>query len=120
MQVQIVGKIVKVLALTKGVSKAGKEYATQDYVIEMEDGKILAFNVFGNDRINQFGLKEGMKASVRVEIESREWNGRYYTSARCFECFSQQTQQTQAAPAPQPNPAPSNNNSSSDVDMLPF
>jgi hypothetical protein len=104
----ITGKIVAVLGKREGTSKAGNPWSSQDYVIESDNGEKLAFNVFGADKIAEYNLAVGVKASVTVSIESKEWQGKWFTSAKCTECISnsapkettpqQPVQQTPVAP----------------------
>jgi hypothetical protein len=89
------GKIVSVLAPKKGVSSRGNEWVSQDYVIEDDKGEKLAFNVFGQDKINEYNLSIGAKASVTVNVESREWQGRWFTSAKCTGCISNTAPKTE-------------------------
>jgi hypothetical protein len=44
----------------------------------------VCFEVFGSDRIQQFACKEGDEVTVSFDIESREFNGRWYTSIRAW------------------------------------
>lgn len=95
----IEGKIIQVLPLQGGVSKAsGKEWALQAYVLETLENypKKVHFEVFGDDRIkaNPCGVDDIV--SVDFDIESREFNGRWYTSIRAWRIVKQDA--TQAAP----------------------
>lgn len=83
----IEGKIIQVLPLQGGVSKtSGKEWALQAYVLETLENypKKVHFEVFGDDRIkaNPCGVDDIV--SVDFDIESREFNGRWYTSIRAW------------------------------------
>ena len=84
----ITGKIIEVLPKRTGVSKTGNEWASQSYVIEDESGDKLAFDVFGQNKIDEYNLTNGVKASVTVKIESKAWNGKYFTSVSCTQCIS--------------------------------
>ena len=84
----ITGKIVAVLPKRTGVSKNGNEWASQSYVIEDEAGDKIAFDVFGQNKIDEYNLSVGTKASVTVKIESREWSSKWFTSANCTACIS--------------------------------
>lgn len=95
----IEGKIIQVLPLQGGVSKtSGKEWALQAYVLETKEQypKKVHFEVFGDDRIkaNPCGVDDIV--SVDFDIESREFNGRWYTSIRAWRIVKQDA--TQAAP----------------------
>lgn len=84
---EIQGKIIHVLQLQQGVGQAsGKEWKKQDYVLETLDErypKKVAFNLWG-DAIDRFMLREGDEVTVSFDLESREWNGRWYTEVRAY------------------------------------
>lgn len=66
-----------------GVSKSGANWANQTIVIEKTtyggNKKILAFEVPG-DRIDMVaGIPVGQEVTVDFYIQSREYNGRFYT-----------------------------------------
>ena len=85
------------------MSSRGNEWVSQDYVIEDEKGEKLAFNVFGQDKINEYNLSVGAKASVTVNVESREWQGKWFATVKCVSCISNTTPKTEEivkAPAP--------------------
>jgi hypothetical protein len=62
------------------------------------------FEVFGEDRIKQNPCEIDQLVTVSFDIESREFNGRWYTSIRAWRI--QQGDTTQAATAPAPAAAP--------------
>lgn len=84
---EIQGKIVHVLELQQGIGQAsGKEWKRQEYVLETLDErypKKVAFNLWG-DAIDRFMLREGDEVTVSFDLESREWNGRWYTEVRAY------------------------------------
>jgi hypothetical protein len=72
-----------------GVTKAGKEFKKAQLVIKNNEGyndaeKFIAFSVFGKSMSN-FNHKEGDRINVYFDIESREYNGRYYTEAKAYQ-----------------------------------
>ncbi len=112
----IEGKIIQVLPLQGGVSKtSGKEWALQAYVLETKEQypKKVHFEVFGDDRIkaNPCGVDDIV--SVDFDIESREFNGRWYTSIRAWRIVKQDA--TQAA---QQDAEQVSNGQESDTDLL--
>lgn len=112
----IEGKIIQVLPLQGGVSKtSGKEWALQAYVLETLENypKKVHFEVFGDDRIkaNPCGVDDIV--SVDFDIESREFNGRWYTSIRAWRIVKQDA--TQAAPKEAEQVS---NGQESDTDLL--
>lgn len=84
---EIQGKIVEVLPLQSGTGKAsGKDWSKQEYILETLDSqypKKICFNLWG-DRIGQFNLQVGEDVTVQIDIESREFNGRWYTDVRAW------------------------------------
>lgn len=116
------GTVYKIMPVTKGTSARG-EWQRQDVVFEMQDGayarKICV--TFFNRPDDVARLKEGATYSVSVNIESREYNGRWYTDVR--EWRIQPLQQQAAAPAadlPPIGEEPSYTRSDAPIDDMPF
>lgn len=125
MNITINGKITNALPPRRGTSKAGNEWVSQDFVIENEQGEKICFNVFGEEKIKNSGLRIGAIASVTCKIESKEWNGKWFTSASCENCIVQGASQPQQAqqrtqPITQPVDFGRSNASSISADTLPF
>lgn len=80
------GKVIIVQPVTSGVSKAGKEWSKLDFVVETggQYPKKVALTLWGEDKINQYDLQPGLEATFHIELESREYNGRWYTEARAW------------------------------------
>lgn len=80
---EITGRIIFDLPEQNGTSKAGNAWRKKEYVLETEDTypKKVHFDFFG-DRVEQFPLKVGQRIKLSFDIESREYNGRWYTSIR--------------------------------------
>ena len=81
---EISGKIIAVLPMTQGEGRNGK-WRSQDYVLETYDQypRKVCFNLF-NDRIDQFPMSIGDDVEVSFDINSREYNGRWYTDIRAW------------------------------------
>ena len=102
----IVGKIIQVLPAQEGIGKNGNPWKVQPYVLETLDQypRKVHFEVFGEDRIKQNPCDVDQLVTVSFDIESREFNGRWYTSIRAWRI--QQGDMTQAVPGATPNVAP--------------
>ena len=102
---EVVGKIIQVLPAQEGVGRNGNPWRVQPYVLETLDQypRKVHFEVFGEDRIKQNPCDVDQLVTVSFDIESREFNGRWYTSIRAWKI--QQGDMTQAA-AGQPVAAP--------------
>ena len=123
MNITINGKITNALPPRRGTSKAGNEWVSQDFDIETENEEKICFNVFGEDKIKESGLRVGATASVTCKVESKEWIGKWFSSVSCVSCIVQgATQQTPQQPKHQPQPAPfgSATSNSTSIDALPF
>ena len=84
---EITGKIIQVLPEQGGVSKtSGKEWRLQSYVLETQEKypKKVHFEIFGDDRIKSNQCNIDDMVTVSFDIESREFNGRWYTSIRAW------------------------------------
>ena len=113
---EVVGKIIQVLPAQEGVGRNGNPWKVQPYVLETLDQypRKVHFEVFGEDRIKQNPCDVDQLVTVSFDIESREFNGRWYTSIRAWRIQQGDVTQAEAgaAPAvapvaaPQPAPAP--------------
>ncbi len=100
------GKIIAILTAEGGVSKrTGNPWKKQGFVLETIENypKKIAFEVFGEDRIKQFNLQLEEVVTIHIDIDSSEWNGKWYPKVNCFNVTRAGQQQPQAvAAAPQP------------------
>lgn len=103
---EISGKIIKVLPLQSGVSSTGNAWQLQQYVLE-DKAKYphkICFEVFGEKRIkdNQCSIDDTVTA--QVDIESREFNGKWFTSVRAWKVEVNEPSEESNDPAPTPEP----------------
>jgi hypothetical protein len=106
----LTGQIVQVLPEKSGTSGRGN-WRKQEYIIEMPGDypKKVCFMVWG-DKIDQFGIQEGQELTVSIDLESREFNGRWYTDVKAWRVAPvsrQDTHPTGEEPPPfEPNDLP--------------
>lgn len=83
---EITGKIIAVLPAQGGVSKTGNEWKKQEYVLETFDQypRKVCFQIFGNDKIEQAAIQAGEDLTVYFDIDSREYNGRWFTNINAW------------------------------------
>ena len=81
---EISGKIIAVLPIASGEGRNGM-WRSQDYVLETADQypKRVCFNLFG-DKIDQFPIAIDDQVNVSFDIESKEYNGRWFTNIRAW------------------------------------
>lgn len=99
----IVGKIIQVLPLQEGVGRNGNPWKMQAYVLETQDQypRKVHFEVFGEDRCKNVFAEMDQLVTVSFDLESREFNGRWYTSVRAYRIQQGDVRQ-QAVPAAAP------------------
>ncbi|MCC8070633.1 MAG: DUF3127 domain-containing protein, partial [Bacteroidales bacterium] len=100
---EIKGKIIVDLGLQQGTSKAGNPWKKHEYVLETQETypRKIHFDFFG-ERAEQYPLAVGDAVTLSFDIESREYQGRWYTSIRGWKA---EKDNGQAAPAAAPAPA---------------
>ena len=127
---ELTGKIIAVLPERGGISKAGNEWKIQEFVLETQEQypRKMMFNVFGADRLAQFNIQLGEVLTVSFDIDSREYNGRWYNDIRAWKVDRNvaPTAGAPVAPAGAPVPPPADPfgapqmNASNEADDLPF
>lgn len=116
------GVVYKIMPATKGVSARG-EWQRQEVIFEMpQEFSRKVCVTFFNKESEVARLKEGATYIVSFNIESREYNGRWYTDVRAWRVQPKQ----ESAPAPAPDMPPIGEEpaysspAASEVDDLPF
>ena len=109
------GKVITQLPAVGGNSKSGNAWKKQEYIIETagQYPKKVCFSIWG-DKIDQFAIKVGEQVTLGIDVESREYNGRWYTEVKAFK-----VDRTNGAGAPA-MPEVDSFYSESDEDKLPF
>lgn len=80
------GVVYKIMPVTRGTSARG-EWQRQDVVFDYNDGGQFSRKIsvtFFNKESDVAKLREGETYLVSVNIESREYNGRWYTDIRAW------------------------------------
>lgn len=81
---ELKAKLVQLLPLQTGTGKNG-EWKKQDIIVETEGQypKKVCVSVWG-DKINTNQLQPGKTLNISFDIESREYNGRWYTDVKAW------------------------------------
>jgi hypothetical protein len=84
MSMDIKGKVIQLLSPQTGQGKKGV-WKKQEFIIETQSQypKKVCLSMWG-DKIDQFRLSVGEMVTVSFELESREYNNRWYTEARAW------------------------------------
>lgn len=124
MNVELTGTIVQMLPYEGGTSKAGKEWRKQVFILETQEQypRKVAISLL-NENIDKFPLQVGAVVTANLDIESREWNSKWYTEVRAWQVTRPQAQPvathvaTSTQPVATPAPAPAQPQAAED---LPF
>ena len=83
MEIKVVGTIEKLMPISKGISASGREWVKQDIVMSMANGQFVKHftaAVMGQERIDNFKLRVGDNIVAYLDIDAKEYNGRWYNS----------------------------------------
>lgn len=81
---QLTAKLLALLPLQTGKGKNG-DWKKQDFIVETGDTypKKICISVWG-DKINPSVLVVGNELKIDFDVESREYNGRWYTDVKAW------------------------------------
>jgi hypothetical protein len=80
MSLAIKGKLIRILNVESGVARSGNPWKKQEFVVETHDQfpRKICFTLF-NDKVSLLnGLSEGDEVEVSFDVESREFNNKWY------------------------------------------
>ena len=125
MALDITGKILQIMPPTSGTSKAGKDWVKQEFVIETQETypKKVCISLMGDKTQELSKYTPGSEVKVSLNLESREYNGKWYTNVNAWRIES-----AGSSPASEGNHAASSmdeppiyaGSSDSSTDDLPF
>lgn len=102
-------RIVNLLPVMSYISKRDgqpvNKYAFVGETLDAQYPKKICFDVFGDDKWMQMQLMVGNVYNISFDLQSREWNGKWFTNATAFaasvDAPQQQVSQTQQQFMPQ-------------------
>ncbi|WP_298648896.1 DUF3127 domain-containing protein [uncultured Proteiniphilum sp.] len=116
---QLTVKLIQTLPLQSGTGKNG-EWKKQDIIVETQDQypKKICVSLWGN-KFQHVSLNSGELYTIDFDVESREFNGRWYTDVKAWKI---EAQNNTATPLPEDVPPPENPFSevNEGIDDLPF
>ena len=79
------GKVIQFLGETTGTSKAGNPWKKKEWVVETlsQYPRKVKVQCFG-DRSDNINMEPGRDYVLHVDLESREFNGRWYTDVSVY------------------------------------
>ena len=97
------GRIKTILEVVSGTSKADKPWSKQTFIVSNNEGyegkeQIFAFEVFGVEKVDKFKQYNKIDDIVEVSfnIQTNEYNGKYYTSLQSWKVQSSTTQEIES------------------------
>lgn len=101
--------VIQALPIERGVSKAGKEWEKATLIAEYGDAqypkKVAIFALKNADKFA--AIPVGAEVVFFVDVESREFNNKWYTSVTCYKWdVLGGVEQPQPTPPPAPQPEP--------------
>jgi len=117
MDIQLTGKVRQVLEEQSGEGRNGP-WRKQEFILETEgDYPRDVCIVQWGDNIDEFDVSEGERLTVHVDVQSREYKGRWYTDVKAWRV---ERAPEPAAPGPSPDDEPFPAPPSDLGDDLPF
>ncbi len=82
---ELSGKVIQKLPEVGGNSKSGNAWRKQEFILETggQYPKKVCVSLWG-DKIDQFSINAGENVTLSIDVESREYNGRWYTEVKAF------------------------------------
>lgn len=128
MALEINGKLIQKLELQSGMSKSGSNWQKQEFIIETDEQypKKICANLWG-DKIDMLSsINIGDDVVLSFNLESREYNGKWYTDVKAWKLEKQSVNQAPTQSSPDTIPMPSDSDdflsisAEDDVNDLPF
>ncbi len=112
---KITGTVEQILEMQTGTSQRG-EWRKQDFVMDLpgEYPRKVCVTVWG-DNIDRFGLNQGDQVTASIDLQSREYNGRWYTDVKAWK-----VEKSEGGADPMPEPLPPLPEAGDMNDDLPF
>ena len=103
---QITAKLIQVQPIQTGQGKNG-EWRKQDLIVETDGQypKKICISLWG-DKIIDANLQVGQIYRYDIDIESREFSGRWYTDIKAWRVENQSSVQSSNGPSGPPSPLP--------------
>lgn len=86
MALELSGKLSQFLPEVSGTGKNGTTWAKRDFVIETIDNfpKKICLSAWGDKTSELTGIGIGEMIKVSFDVQSREYNGKWYTDLRAW------------------------------------
>jgi hypothetical protein len=81
---ELAAKVIDILPEQKGSGRNG-EWRKQSFILETQEQypKKVCADIWG-DKIDTFNIQKGEEITAKINIESREYNGKWYTDVKIW------------------------------------
>lgn len=108
-ELNVTGRVLQILPLQQGTSKAGKPWKSQMFVLDTggQYPKKIPIKLFG-DSVDKFPLQVGQEVTASLDLDGREWEGKWFAEIKAWNIVyaGAQSAQTATAQTATPQPAP--------------
>lgn len=96
---EVTGTVIDILDEQSGKSSRGP-WRKQDFILETDEQypKPICITVWG-DNIEKFNLNKNDKVTAHIDIQSREYNGRWYTDVKAWRIDREGSESSQEPPS---------------------
>lgn len=105
---EIIGRLLQKLPLQSGIGRTGNSWQKQEFVIETDEQypKKVCANLWGDKTDALSAINIGDVVKVSFHLESREFNGKWYTDVKAWKIEAATEAPGQQQPAPSQSAAP--------------
>ncbi len=82
---ELTGNILQLMPEVNGQGRNGNTWRKREFILEIpgQYPKKVCISVWG-EKIDQFPLQAGAQVTASIDVESREYNGRWYTEVKAW------------------------------------
>lgn len=96
MNLEVTGTIRTIEDIVEGTGKDGKPWQKLTYTVVTDEqyNNLYAFEVFSQEKVEQFKQYNnvGDKVTVKFNVSTNEWKGKYFTTLSSWRCSKDSTQ----------------------------
>ena len=120
MSLDITGSVIDILPEQSGTGRNG-DWRKQEFILEIP-GKYpkQVCVVQWGDNIDKFGIAKGETVTIHIDIQSREYSGRWYTDVKAWKVERAQDTGSDGPPPSDGEPWPEAPSEDDVDDKLPF
>ena len=94
---EVTGTIQEIFPLETGETKTGKQWQKQSFLLKTDEqyNNLYCFGVFGDKVGKLSNVAVGENVTVAFNVETREYNGKYYTNLSAWKIYADSKEEVQ-------------------------